>query len=481
MKNFNKYGFITIYGILFLTILFKVFNVPVSTDEVPTVFFYSKFSFWEIMMYPDNIPNNHILNTLLSKCSIALFGNEQWAIRLPNLLFFFLYGFSVFRVLKLVLKQDSWFFLPGAILFVNPYFLDFFGLCRGYGLSSALVTVSIFLLLEGYLKKKDKFIWLAILTSTLASYANFTVLVFWASTVILVWGYFIIQTNGQLKKFIKPTLIIIMVSLAYLALIIVPIQKMQGTDQFKFWSSGGFYNDTIISLIHFWRYDSKILSGINFDLIVGFIVAIFLLNIYFLIKHFRKEKFSLQNFNLSLVVSLLLLTLPALINITQTILLNTPNLKGRTALFFYPLFATFIVVVVGSLPKLKTQWIGKGVAVILGLLMVVNLSHRVSLTSVREWSYDQNTQEVINYINEKNDGDPISLKTNWIFHPSFYFYSYSGKIPSINLHPYDYKLDINTSAEYYYIFAKDYEYLEPRFEVVYKFDPDRWLLKQKRF
>lgn len=481
MKNFNTYGFITIYGILFLTILFKVFNVPVSTDEVPTVFFYSKFSFWDIMMFPDNWPNNHILNTMFAKCCIAIFGKEQWAIRLPNLLIFLVYGYSVFRILKLVLKQDSWYFLPGALLFVNPYLLDFFGLCRGYGISSTLVLVSAFLILEGYYKKKDIFLWLSLLTSMLASYANFTVLVFWASAVVLVWFYFLLKNKGQLKKLLKPTLIIFIISVTYLGLIMVPIRKMQGTDQFKYWSSGGFYDDTIISLIHYWRYDSKILSSINFDFVTGFIVIFFLLNIYFLIKHFRKEKLSWQSFHHPLVISLLLLMLPALINITQNLLLGTPNLKGRTALFFYPLLATFILVVASRFPKLKKQWIGKGVAIALGLLLAINLLHRVSLTSVKEWSYDQNTLEVINYLKEKYDGDPVSLKTNWIFHPSFYFYEDAGKIPYIDLQPYDYNLDINTSAEYYYIFVKDYEFLEPRFELVYKFDPDRWLLKQKRF
>jgi hypothetical protein len=57
MRNFNFFGFITLYGILFLIILYKVLNVPVTTDELPTYFFYSRFSFWEIMMFPDNIPN----------------------------------------------------------------------------------------------------------------------------------------------------------------------------------------------------------------------------------------------------------------------------------------------------------------------------------------------------------------------------------------------------------------------------------------
>ncbi len=480
MRQFNLYGFITLYGILFLVILYKVLNLSVTTDEVPTVFFYSNFSFWDIMMFPDNWPNNHILNTMLAKCSIALFGKEQWSIRLPNLLIFILFAFMVFRILKLVLKQNSWFFLPAALLFVNPYLLDFFGLCRGYGLSTTFVTVSILLLLEGYHKQKDWMIWLSMLTSMLASYANFTVLVFWPSVVILVWFYFIIENKGRIKSLIKPTLIIFFVSLAYLALIFVPIQKLQNTDQFKYWSSGGFYTDTIISLIREWRYNSKILSSIKSSLITGFIAIVFFLNIYFLIRHLRKENFSWRSFRDPIVISILLLLLPVFINILQTIILKTPNLNGRTALFFYPLFSTFIIVSFSMLPKLKKQWINKFLSITVGIIFILNLTHRISLKSVKEWEYDQNSMEVINYLKEKYKGSPISLKTNWILHSSFYFYYDSGKIPWIDLQPYDYNIDIITPSEYYYVFAEDYKLLEPRFEVVYKFNPDRWLLKQRR-
>jgi hypothetical protein len=481
VRQFNFYGFITLYGIIFLTILFKVFHVPVTTDEVPAAFFYSTFSFWEIMMFPDNWPNNHILNTMLAKCCIMLFGKEQWVIRLPNLLIFILYGFGVYRILKLVLKRDSWYFLPASLLFVNPYLLDFFGLCRGYGISTTMVILTVVLILTGYIRKKPAWIWLSLFTSILASYANFTVLVFWAATVIMVWFYFVLETKGRLKKLAKPTLIIFFISIAYLALILVPILKMQNTDQFKYWTSRGFYDDTIISLIHEWRYNSKILSAIHSNYIVAFIVTILLINIISIILYLRKEKFSIHFFRQPAFIATMLLLLPVFINILQTLILDTPNLKGRTALFFYPLFATVTIVAIGALPKFKKNWLIKTLAIITIVIFVANLSHRLSLKSVREWSYDQNTLQVTEYLKEKHNGTLVSLKTNWIFHPSFYFYADAGKIPWIDLQYYDYNLDINTRAEYYYVFAKDYKFLEPRFEVECKFSDDRWLLKQKNY
>lgn len=479
MKTFNLYGFISLFGILFLIILYKVFNLPIVTDESPTVFFYSNFSFWEIMMFPDNIPNNHILNTLLGKCSMMIFGKEQWAVRLPNLLSFIVFAFAVFRILKLVLKPTSYFFLPAAILFTNPYWLDFFGLGRGYGISSTLVTLSVAFLIDAYMFKKPKFLWFSLIASILASYANFSVLVFWVAVTGMVWFYFFIENNKDLRKIIKPTIVIFLISVAYLSLIITPIIKMHSTNEFQYWTSKGFYDETIKSLLRDWWYDSEILSKVGLDAWAGALALIVLVNIVYFLKLIRKNKFSLQSFYHPTFVATAILLLPAFISIVQSQILKTPNLNGRTALFFFPLVSTVFATSLALIPELKKQWIAKSVAVFAGIVLVMNLTSRVSLTSVREWSYDQNTLEVMNFIEDKYDGKPISLKTSWFFHPSFYFYTYTGKSPYLDLQAFDYNIDITTLSEYYYIFAEDYKLLEPRYDVVHKFSPDRWLLKQK--
>ena len=479
MRKFNLYGFITFFGILFLIIIYKVINLPVTTDESPTVFFYSNFSFWEIMMFPNNVPNNHILNTLLAKCSMIIFGKEQWAIRLPSLFSFIVFGFAVFRILKLILKRDSYFFLPAAVLFINPYWLDFFGLCRGYAISSTMVTLSVGFLIEGYLFKKPKFIWFSLICSILASYANFSALVFWVAVAAMSWFYFFIENNKDWRKVFKPTLIIFSISVAYLALIIVPIIKMQSTDEFQYWTSRGFYDETIKSLLIDWWYDSKILSKIGLDFWAGVLMFIVLINVVYFLRNFIKSKFSLQSFYQPAFIATAILLLPAVISIAQSTILNTPNLNGRTAMFFFPLVPIVFATTLSLIPELKKQWITRSLAVFAGIILLMNLTSRVSLKSVREWYYDQNTLEVMDFMKENYKDTPIVLKTSWFFHPSFYFYTYTGKAPWLNLQDYDKNIDITTPATYYYIFAEDYKQLEPRFEVAYKFSPDRWLLKQR--
>jgi 4-amino-4-deoxy-L-arabinose transferase-like glycosyltransferase len=99
------WGFWASYGFVFSLICYKSFTVPITHDEAWTVLRYLDESAWDIMMYPDSWPNNHILNTLLAKASAGIFGVHDWSVRLPNLLFYWFFAVGVFRFLKLVCKD----------------------------------------------------------------------------------------------------------------------------------------------------------------------------------------------------------------------------------------------------------------------------------------------------------------------------------------------------------------------------------------
>ena len=472
MKNINLYGFIILYGSLFLIILFKIFEVPITHDEVPTTIFYSRFSVWEIMMYPDNIPNNHILNTLLTKCCILLFGKEQWAVRLTNLLSFILFSWGVFRILKSNLKRESFYFLPSALLFVNPYLLDFFGLSRGYGLSTAILIFSMSYLISGFSLQKKKHIWIAFFSAILASYANFTLLIFWFSVSVFVLYYFL-KSGNSLRGKIKPVLTTGLISLLYLALIYTPLKKIQSTNEFQFWTSRGFYDETIGSLVNNWRYNSAFLNYFKTLPVTSFVILVSIISVTLVLLVKRKAAFSHPA-----IIAVFLLVLNIFINLFQTNALNIPNLNGRTALFFYPMISAILV---GALGLIKTENIGimKIIPLALTVFFLFNLFHRLELRSVKEWEFDQNNAEVIAYLKDAEGGKQVSLRTHWLYNPSFTFYSETGKTPWIQLHPYNKDININCDADYYYAFTDDLKVLEEKYEVIAKFGSNRILLKRK--
>ncbi|MGD2035248.1 MAG: hypothetical protein PVF73_09350, partial [Bacteroidales bacterium] len=297
MKRFNRIGFAVIITTIFIVLVYKAVTFPVVNDETPTATYYFHNTVWEIMMYPDHWPNNHILNTLLTKFFIILFGNEPLVIRLPNLLSFLMYAFAIFRINKLVLKEESVFFLPATLFFVtNPYLLDFFGLCRGYGMSSAFATLSVSYLISGYSDSKPGSVWLAYLLSILASYANFTLLIFWCTIIFFVWFYFFLRSGIKIRSTVKPTIIIGTSAVLYLLLIATPIIKMHSTNEFQYWTSNGFYRDTMYPLIEYSRTGSCLrpLSSHIFSAIIFLTVIINCIYVFFQLK---RSGYKLSNLN----------------------------------------------------------------------------------------------------------------------------------------------------------------------------------------
>ena len=478
-----NYSIVTIlFVIAFSAIAYKVFHIPITHDETATSLHYASYSVWEIMMFPDNWPSNHIFNTLSTKFFIAIFGIEQWAVRLPSLLSFIVLFAGVIRLLKTLFKKDSVFIIPAAMLFlVNSYYLDFFGLTRGYAMASALLVLSISYLISGFLATKEKHIWIAFGLAIWASYANFTLLVFWvAMTAICSLSFFYFYA-GNTKKIIRKITLMAFFSLAYLALIIVPLIKMTSTNQFKFWSSKGFFKDTIVSLIDHWGYNVKLplgISGIGAGR--GLVIFVGLLFVIVLLRFFRTG-WNWSNFRKPLTISLFILLLTAAINILQCTILQTPNLSGRTALFFYPLFIISIIALLSEWDqKFENKYLKIIFAILLFVLPTLRVTKTYSPNYVREWWYDENNLQVIDFLQQQSHGNKITLEVHWLFHPSFKFYKKTGKTPNIELYPYHKELKANTDATYYYVFEKDVKKLETHFQKIKKFGWDRWLLKSRK-
>ena len=129
-------------SILFVYLLLRSILVPITHDEAATFFHYVHLG----KLFPPltrEEANNHYLNTLLTFVCYHLLGSNKWVLRLPNLLGSLLFFYYLYRISKFF---SSRFFSLTFFLCVSfsLYFLDFFALSRGYGLSMAFLTASIF-------------------------------------------------------------------------------------------------------------------------------------------------------------------------------------------------------------------------------------------------------------------------------------------------------------------------------------------------
>jgi hypothetical protein len=88
--------------------------------------------------------NNHWLNTILMKCCSLILGYSEWSLRLPNVLAFGLYAYSIIKILQLSKLHYLTIWLAILVFFLNPFLLDFFALARGYGLGMGFLTFALY-------------------------------------------------------------------------------------------------------------------------------------------------------------------------------------------------------------------------------------------------------------------------------------------------------------------------------------------------
>lgn len=129
---------------------------------------------------------NHLLNTLLTRASHAVFGSAVWALRLPSVLAAagFLAALAAFaRRMRHAGIAAAGF----VVLATNLYALDYFALSRGYGLVLCTLTAALYALVR-WVDAPDDGRWLkwALGAAALAVVANFAVLPAMAALAVVV-------------------------------------------------------------------------------------------------------------------------------------------------------------------------------------------------------------------------------------------------------------------------------------------------------
>lgn len=190
--------FIAVSFLVFIYLILRAIYLPLLHDEIATFYFYvqpGKF-------FPPNASwdaNNHFLNSILAHFSYRIFGENSFALRLPNLLAALLFFLSVFKLSQELKNETTKAILRYSFLFGLP-FLEYFGLCRGYGLSMACLMFVIINFVQyqndfsiGSLVKI--FLWMHIMLS-----ANLSLLITALIILIIIPLLTLIQTETVSKK-----------------------------------------------------------------------------------------------------------------------------------------------------------------------------------------------------------------------------------------------------------------------------------------
>lgn len=474
MRNQSISRYIIIIGsIAFIAYIgLRAIMIPVTHDEAGTILNFSSQSVWDIVSYKNPIPNNHILNTLLIKGLIAIFGMYEWVCRLPNILAGVAYIVFGQKCFNRLFPKDSFLQLIGFILLVaNPYLVEFFSLARGYGLSVGFMVLSAYFILK---EGKENTL-MAVLLAGLSVYANLTLLNYFVPVIFIIFFQWWMKRPLDWSFLSK----MLAIGLVLFCLLIMPVLKMIHTNQFQYWSSNGFYQDTFIPLLkstiqgkaYFSQYTETVFTIIIITVVVSLIISLAV----YLTRRRGELIYTLP------LVWIFLLSIGY--NILQHALFKIPYLNARTSVFYYPLFVLATFSMIAFIENASIRLVLDKVLMIFIIMAIIHMIRSYNLKSSYEWWFDADNKRVVEILDQAamQDTGKISFKCNWLFQPSMTFYIIGQHREHITAPPYNKHVDSSAVVDYYLITSDD---MSPWFKTNYTIDrayawDTRFLMKKK--
>ena len=164
-------------------------------DEITPLLSYGHMSALEVIATYSR-SNNHLLNTLLVKLSTGVFGEAEWAVRLPAALF----GIATVPVLFWLarLASSRWVSLGAALLLATSYHHTFFSQnARGYSAYLFFTLLSTGLLIRGLTEDRPR-LWLLYMLATVLNFASLllSAFVFAAHVVVGAITLYAVRRRG---------------------------------------------------------------------------------------------------------------------------------------------------------------------------------------------------------------------------------------------------------------------------------------------
>jgi len=464
----EKYIYIVFASTIWIYLLLRSVFVPILHDEAAT-FYHYVISGSFIPYFSNCESNNHILNTLLTYISYHLFGLSKLVLRLPNLLsaiifFFFIYKIS-FRIKSGILR---WLFILS--LAGSCYFMEFFTMCRGYGISMALLMGSLWYL---WLILKDggwRHYFLCLLFIFLAVTANLTLIITFLLIIVLLLLHFLFNFK---KTGIKTRIITIILLLfagflpALFSVIYLFLLKKNGA--LYYGTTNGFWDVTVKSLVRALTVSENMIF-----VYMALVFFIFVLLTY-IAAFIRSKKFLFLIEKNYLFHFLLIGNIVATLMVSKILHTNYP--EDRVGLYFFPLLIGSVFFSLDILQK-KIRWIWIPSLLLLffpvHFILSLNLTHNTFFRSDRiPYSFFNDVQKYHKSIQPPTVGGNYMRKLCW----SFMNFENGGKEGRIQDDDYP-----NPDADFQIVKKADSGFFSRDYSVI---DEDgvsgKYLLKRKKY
>ncbi len=421
--------------LVFTYVIIRGFSLGITHDEALT---YKIIQGDEILR---DTANHHWLNTHLSAFFSSLFGAKEFVLRLPNILSFALFWFYLYRIAKTFLTAS---FTQIALIFLlcaNPFVIDFFSLCRGYGMSLAFITASLYYLFRIYQSKehkngRDHAFTMGFAILALAS--NLNTLNYFLIAFALVLLNLVLTKPKHWITWLSAILLVCAITLYF------------GLDQLFFLKNKNelYYGSGRLSL----TIDNMFYSGVHsleakFKDIRLLRYLLFGLLLTASIIAFRKKRL----FNPG-AIALLVLTSVVLALFLEHLLFDALYPIGRSTLYIYPIILFALLLNFDGI-KLK---IFRFVALSISWIFVLNnlFDFYEYRNKTITWKEDQHVKEGMLLVkNDIRDKETHTISCTWIYEPMINYYRLEYQVPVHAV----FRDGINDSTEYKFIHYTDLE------------------------
>lgn len=415
--------FLVLTGFVGLYIAVRAWLLPMTHDEAATCFNHVPRLVVDTLTFQKEAnPNNHILNTLLIKMFVGLFGWNQLTARIPALIGGFLYLWASNRLARRISTHGGVRIFALLLLLGNPFLLEFFALARGYGLAAGLLLAAVYQASLFAEWNEQRYVLRAVVFAGLAVYANFTLLLFFAPFVALLF-FLSAQANRGWKAFWETNRPALKALGIFILLWIVPLQRLSKDSEIVNWVQMPSFFITVKQLVQSAIANNPYLGENTVTTLAWCLVVGVLAGWVLAIAHWRSQGWQWAKAPGAWMAALLAGAVVA--NFMQVWLTKTPFLQARLSLFYYPLTALLLAWMGQWLWARfgKMAWVY--MAPVLFLLLLNNI-RVLNLQVAHEWWYDRSTFNVLDYFKQlhekENPAEPYILDMNWIMLNSFGFH-----------------------------------------------------------
>jgi hypothetical protein len=233
-----------------------------------------------------------------------------------------------------------------------------------------------------------------------------------------------------------------------------PIYSMNQNQAFYYGGQDGFFKDTFYSLIGDSFYGVGYAASQE-RIIFFFMLGSITFSLLLLGWRLRKKDLSEHPETFSILA---IMTIISLLVIAQRALFGIPHLMGRTAIFFIPLSALFLLFLLRDLWHFRGAWRAAAI-VILTLIAGFSSYHWIrtaNLTHTMEWYSDSDTRAMIKDVTSLkaqtlSNLPRIRLGVDWLFWPSSVYYRRRNHLSWLDV----YMLPVPRDCDCYYLSRND--------------------------